>query len=578
TFDPDRAVNAANVMSNSINFDYDHGFETGDAVVYSARGSETPIAELSDGVTYYVVRDSARTIQLAASYDPDTQDTSEPLPISYSGAANETQSIDFATKLQLAPSALDAVSPDPVVLDIDGSGITGLDHRMAPQTAASGGLVFDPTRNDVLDSEADSIDFGFVHGLEDGDAIAYDNGGGTPPSGLHNGTVYYADVQDETTIQVRERLYFDPDVGVESNQITLIGHGLVDDQLVTYRNSPTGEVGGLSADTDYYVVNSTTNTIQLAGTEGGAAIVLTKLTLGDDPDAVDQPIETLHAIERTVDLDNAVAVGAGHRFTLAGDVEESRLAPGALVIRAAGEDANRADTVAGKGFSLVMTFAAADSETKNKAGTTAAIGENATGQIRVNSVAISADHTAEFNHGADGTSIALLGAGSYPSAESEVKADVSAVIGAGVDLRSGSLDVSAVNRIVKPDIDEDSVFSDQSGDRDFADLDRNVQGVGGGLIAATAAPESTSKTYTTANVVIGDGAQLVVGGDTENSGAFRLNAENEVIAYDEAGVHVGAVIGSKGWADSKLISEADAHVVVGDATLESVGDIKLGTR
>lgn len=59
-----------------------------------------------------------------------------------------------------------------------------------------------------------------------------------------------------------------------TNLITSAAHGLLNDDLVHV--SSTGTLpAGLSASTDYYVIDATTNTFQLSATMGGAAVDIT---------------------------------------------------------------------------------------------------------------------------------------------------------------------------------------------------------------------------------------------------------------------------------------------------------------
>ena len=78
-----------------------------------------------------------------------------------------------------------------------------------------------------------------------------------------------------------------------TDTITITAHGFSDGDEVTYTvpAAPASALGGLTGGTNYFVVGSTTNTIQLAATSGGAAINLTannSLTIdGDDAAVVD---------------------------------------------------------------------------------------------------------------------------------------------------------------------------------------------------------------------------------------------------------------------------------------------------
>ncbi|PCI45889.1 MAG: hypothetical protein COB41_00430 [Proteobacteria bacterium] len=66
------------------------------------------------------------------------------------------------------------------------------------------------------------------------------------------------------------------DVNTVADVITISSHGFIDKKLVYFTNdtSPGDLPGGLSVNTKYYIINSTTNTFQLSLTEGGLAIDL----------------------------------------------------------------------------------------------------------------------------------------------------------------------------------------------------------------------------------------------------------------------------------------------------------------
>lgn len=82
------------------------------------------------------------------------------------------------------------------------------------------------------------------------------------------------------------------DADVSTDTITITAHGFSDGDEVQYvvPAAPATALGGLVDGANYFVVNSTTNTLQLAATSGGAAINLTRNALtfdGDDATVVD---------------------------------------------------------------------------------------------------------------------------------------------------------------------------------------------------------------------------------------------------------------------------------------------------
>src|SRR5262249_10317696 len=115
----------------TINFGFNHGFTTGEAVTYSTTGMA--LGQLTNGQTYYVIAVDGTTIQLASSY------------------ANATAST-------------------PVALAITGAGVTGT-QTIQSQTP---------------------IQFGFAPGFNNGDTVVYHAAGGKRVNGLVDGGTYYA--------------------------------------------------------------------------------------------------------------------------------------------------------------------------------------------------------------------------------------------------------------------------------------------------------------------------------------------------------------------------------------------------
>ena len=75
-FSPDNVDDATN--AETINLGYNHGYQTGDAVVYRNGGGES-IGGLNDGQTYYIIRVSDTEVQLAELLDDALSET--PFPV-----------------------------------------------------------------------------------------------------------------------------------------------------------------------------------------------------------------------------------------------------------------------------------------------------------------------------------------------------------------------------------------------------------------------------------------------------------------------------------------------------------------
>ncbi len=139
TFVPSNAIANSNT---TINFGFDHGFETGDAVVYS-NGRGQDIGNLGHINIYYV-------------FKLDNQSFS------------------------LAESAQEVLSANPEVLVLDPSQASGSLHGF--------GKVFEA--NPYVDSTLDAINFGRQHGLLDGETVVYHANGGSAIGGLADGNTY----------------------------------------------------------------------------------------------------------------------------------------------------------------------------------------------------------------------------------------------------------------------------------------------------------------------------------------------------------------------------------------------------
>ncbi|MEY5010866.1 MAG: hypothetical protein RLZZ253_2005 [Verrucomicrobiota bacterium] len=203
-----------------------HGFATGDSVVY-VPGAGAEVGGLDAGTVYYVVALDANTIQLASS------------------KAN-------------------AQELTPVVLDLTDAG-TG-------------------TQNFV---EADDQIRIVGHGLSTGDSLVYAPGAGDAIGGLTAGTLYYAVAVDADNIRLassRENALAGTPVVLDltlagtgtqefletSDQITITGHGFVTGDSVKYLPGAGTVIGGLSANSVYFVVVEDANTIRLASTKADA--------------------------------------------------------------------------------------------------------------------------------------------------------------------------------------------------------------------------------------------------------------------------------------------------------------------
>ncbi|MCP3934385.1 MAG: hypothetical protein GY708_03325, partial [Actinomycetia bacterium] len=146
---------ATNIVDDVINAGFDHGFSTGDAIVYS-NGGGVSVGGINHGTKYYVIRTGAQTFKLAET---------------------------LAKAIRSTPDAL----------ELDTTDATGSRHAFGRVISAQVGL----------DSHLDTIDFGRLHPFRSGDSVVYSANGGTAIGGLVDGTTYIVEVVNNTTIQLK---------------------------------------------------------------------------------------------------------------------------------------------------------------------------------------------------------------------------------------------------------------------------------------------------------------------------------------------------------------------------------------
>ena len=189
-----------------INPGYAHGFVDGDEVGYVSGGDFT-IHGLLDGQAYVIGDATANTFRIARTPAGFTS-VFEPKPMTVD-EIGDLIDLGYAHEFQLG---------DPVRYDAGGGtaidGLTDGDtYYVIPVTstdvalAASNRdalreekLVFAPRVSVV--SSSDEIAFPFKHGLSDDQPVFYRSGGGTTVGGLTEGSTYYVQVVDESTIRL----------------------------------------------------------------------------------------------------------------------------------------------------------------------------------------------------------------------------------------------------------------------------------------------------------------------------------------------------------------------------------------
>ncbi|MFV2069174.1 MAG: hypothetical protein ACC645_19580, partial [Pirellulales bacterium] len=198
----------------------DHGYVTGDRVIYSANGG-TPIGGLVDGQVYYAIiptvggDPSTTEIQLAASQADATAGTAIDLDVSALTSSEPFQYLRGDTLIELDPSTASTkghfVFPDfrQAVGTTSSSGVShsfrlSLDPFGTMTNLHGVGRPFNPQSSGIVSTTDNSINLGYAHGFSTGQAVLYTAGGDNPIGGLQEGTPYYVIVVDLTTIQFAE--------------------------------------------------------------------------------------------------------------------------------------------------------------------------------------------------------------------------------------------------------------------------------------------------------------------------------------------------------------------------------------
>ncbi len=248
---------------------------------------------------------------------------------------------------------------------------------------------------------------------------------------------------------------------------------------------------------------------------------------------------------------------------------------GTLHIGATGSDTNRADAVSGAG--AIVSGASTTANTSTTAATNAYIGTaGATKMINVNALQLAADHTANFNSTVDSVNASIIG-GSAADANNTVTSTVNANIGAGVNILTYSLDVTATNNEIKRLFGAGyDLTTDPTGQYDGV----NVNSASGAALGDFPGASSSSTIANTTAVNVGDGATINVIGNYFDPGDFVLLALNDIQAVDKVEINNGAFVAAS-FAGSSITADTDSATVnIGSntpnaptVTLNSIGDI-----
>jgi hypothetical protein len=248
-----------------------HKLLTGTKLTYLQVGA-TAITGLTDNTAYFAIVVDADTFKLASSLSNAQAGTA----INLTGTGSSTQTFTGDTAAATASIAGGVVTAITVTN-------VGSAYISVPTVTIAKPARIIPTSG--VNTSTETITYA-THGLTAGEEIKYYHAGGTELAGLTNGTSYYpGQVTTNTfklynsaargTTAVATMTIATTGVNTTTNFITSTAHGLVDGAELNYNNQGGTSITGLTSGTDYFVVNKTTDTFQLALTSGGAAIDIT---------------------------------------------------------------------------------------------------------------------------------------------------------------------------------------------------------------------------------------------------------------------------------------------------------------
>ncbi|MCP4228212.1 MAG: hypothetical protein GY773_33095, partial [Actinomycetia bacterium] len=195
-----------------------------------------------------------------------------------------------------------------------------------------------------------TIDLGYTHGFQHGDAVVYSEGTGSEVGGLTDGETYYVIVVDSTSIALtdrladtldKDRILFTPFSDIIDSQIYLgYDHGLSEGQALVYDNGGGSSIDGLKHGDVYYVelIPDETKAFKLKNAADGSTVTLNPLLAtgaahslqpGFDPSSAVTINGTTHETDNSIDLGYEHGLMTGDTVTY--DRGEDTVSLGSLV-------------------------------------------------------------------------------------------------------------------------------------------------------------------------------------------------------------------------------------------------------
>ena len=298
------ARSSVDIASEQITLN-SHNFETGDPLIYT-NGGGTSLSNLSNGSTYYVIKQDNNTIKLAVNRSDALSGNAINLtPASHNFNSRSATSVSNDT-IQISNHNFE--NGDRVTYSDNGGrtlrNFTNGSDYIVRNVSGSTFKLEDITSGSTVDVLGMEDNFNAQsnvnhstnrisvsgHDFNDNDKVTYSSGSGTAIGGLVNGQDYYVRSISGDTIQLsatsfgsaidiiaRDTASFNASSNVDllNNKITAAGHSLSDGDQVTYTTNSGGTaIRGLTAGQTYYVRNIAVNTFQVSQTPAGSIVDL----------------------------------------------------------------------------------------------------------------------------------------------------------------------------------------------------------------------------------------------------------------------------------------------------------------
>ena len=315
-----------------------HTLSNGEAVVLNFNGT-TPLG-LSNGTTYYVNTVNNFTYRLSSTPSPSFTTLNLTLPSTRETTTSSTVSRVVANIAEdtLTISSHGFLVDQPLIYSTGGgtaisplvNGSTYYVQEVLDSNRIRLKLALNSLTYINLTAAGTGTNHSFIfstinaatdeiyianHGLVDGQAVRYSNGGGTTIPGLTNNATYYIKKIDASLIKLATTSALTtfanitgPGTGTQSllvtaldyvnDTITLPGHGFTQGELVLYDAKGQTVVNGLTTATPYYIILIDKDNIKLATTPENA-IAGTAVNITDTPAGVGR--HTLQSLSKTPD-------------------------------------------------------------------------------------------------------------------------------------------------------------------------------------------------------------------------------------------------------------------------------------